>query len=185
MKVLPRTQFGNPILREQARQIPKKAIPSREVKSLITNMRYTLTKLDTGVGLAAPQVGQGLALAVIRIRPRKYRKNVKNFDLVMINPKISQTFGRKDQKWEGCISSGPKNASLFAKIPRYSKLKLNYFDEKGIKHNKQFDGLSAQVIQHEVDHLNGVLFVDKIKDTNTFMTFSEYKKRIVNKRTTV
>lgn len=182
MQVLRFTQFGNPILRGQTKELLKKDIRSNEIKTLITDMRYTLRKVDVGVGLAAPQVGKNISLAVIRIRPKKYRTNVKPFDLVIINPKISQAIGQKDQKWEGCISSGPKNAPFFAKLPRYNKIKLNYLDEKGNNHHKQFNGLPAHVIQHEVDHLNGILFVDKVKDTSTYMTFSEYKKRIVKKR---
>jgi len=177
MKVLRRTQFGNPVLRGQARQLTKKEIASKEIQQLISDMHHTLGQMDMGVGLAAPQVGQSVALAVIRIRPRQYRKDVKNFDLVMVNPKITQSFGRKTQKWEGCISSGLGKAGLFAKVPRYKKIELSYMDEKGIAITKEFSGLIAHVIQHEVDHLNGILFVDRVKNTKTYMTFSEYKKR--------
>ena len=183
MQILRFTQFGNPVLRGQTKELLKKDITSNEIKALIADMRYTLRKIDVGVGLAAPQVGNSISLAVIRIRPKKYRANVKPFDLVMINPKISQTIGKKNQKWEGCISSGPRNAPFFAKVPRHNKIKLNYLDEKGQKLHKQFDGLAAHVIQHEVDHLNGMLFVDKVKDPSTYMTFSEYKKRVAKNRT--
>ena len=176
MKVLRRTQFGNSILREQARQLAKKEIASYEIQQLIRYMKYTLAQMDMGVGLAAPQVGESIALAVIRIRPRKYRKQVKNFDMVLINPKITLTSGNKSQLWEGCVSSGAGKAGLFAKVPRHKKIKLKYTDEKGKTTTKEFSGLAAHVIQHEVDHLNGVLFVDLVKDTKTYMTFGEYKK---------
>jgi len=72
--------------------------------------------------------------------------------------------------------SGSVKANLFAKVPRYKKIELEYFDEHAIKQTRVFKGLAAHVIQHEVDHLNGILFVDKVKDTSTYMTYKEYKK---------
>jgi peptide deformylase len=130
-----------------------------------------------GVGLAAPQVGQNIALAIIEIQPTEHRPDVDPFDLVIINPEITETYGYRQQLWEGCISAGSNGkADLFAKVPRYKKVKLRYLDEKGKQHEKIFEGLPAQVVQHEVDHLNGILFVDRVKDTSTYMTYSEYKK---------
>ena len=142
-------------------------------------MRFTLTSKKLGVGLAAPQVGKDLALSVISIHPTKHRPKVKELELVIINPKITKYTGRKTQMWEGCLSGG--KSGLFAKVPRHKSVELEYLDEKGIKHKKTFKGLPAQVIQHEVDHLNGILFVDKVKDTKTYMTLKEYKKQIAQK----
>lgn len=140
-------------------------------------MRHTLISKKLGVGLAAPQVGNACALAVIAVRRSKVRPDAEPFDLVIINPEIIETYGRKAQLWEGCISAGSNGqADLFAKVPRYSKLKLGFYDENGDMHTEVFGGFAAHVIQHEVDHLNGILFVDKVKDTNTFMTYREYLK---------
>ncbi len=180
-RILRRAQFGNPILRQEARALAKREILSSEIQSLIKNIKYTLKNKKYGVGLAAPQVGEGVSLAVIRIRPTKTRPKLpkeKWADLVIINPKITKSIGRRQQMWEGCISF----TESFAKVPRYKKIELLYLDEKATKHKKIFEGLLAHVIQHEVDHLNGILFVDKVKDPTTFMTASEYKKRIVNKQ---
>jgi len=157
-------------------------IGSAEVQELIANMRYTLMEKKLGIGLAAPQVGRSLALAVICIRPTALRPKIEPFDLVIINPKITGRFGRKKALWEGCISSGAGGkAGLFAQVPRYRQVKVKYYDETGDLHHKTFKDLSVQVIQHEVDHLNGILFVDKVKDPKTYMTYAEYKKRISNK----
>ena len=146
-------------------------------------MRYTLIEKKLGVGLAAPQVGQHLALVVVAVRPTKLRPKVKNFDLILINPEIVKTEGYREQMWEGCISSGSKGeADLFAKVPRYKKVSVEYLDSKGSHHIKCFKGLEAQIVQHEVDHLNGILFVDRVKDTKTYMTYKEYlkvKKKLV------
>ena len=178
MKPLPRTQFGNPILRTVGRQLTKAEITSATTRKLIRDMRYTLATLKLGVGLAAPQVGEGLALAVVAIQPTAHRPKVKPFNLVMINPEITETTGRKKQLWEGCISAGPGKAGLFAKVPRYSQIKLKFVDEKAKARHEIFEGLPAQVIQHEVDHLNGTLFVDRVKDTKTFVTYNEYMKLV-------
>jgi peptide deformylase len=179
MKILPRTQFGNPILRKKTKRISRAEILSSATQSLIKDMRHTLIKRQLGIGLAAPQVGKGIALAVIAIRPTPHRPKVKEFDLVLINPVITDFIGEKSSLWEGCISAGSEGkADLFAKVPRYSEVKVEYYDEKGNLCHKSFKGLKAQVIQHETDHLNGLLFVDHVKDTTSFMTYKEYMQRI-------
>lgn len=181
MKTLKRTQFGNPILRQKARQLTKAELTSSDIKELIANMRYTLKTKKYGVGLAASQVGQAISLAIVEIQPTKTRPNLpksKQVNMVIINPEIIKTYGNKSQLWEGCISF----AEIFAKVPRYKKVRLKYLDEQGRTYQKDFNGLLAHVIQHEVDHLNGVLFVDKVKDSTSYITTSEYKKLIVKSR---
>lgn len=180
MRVLARTEFGNPVLGTAARKLTKRQIVSPKIQALIKNMRHTLISQKLGIGLAAPQVGEGVALSVIAIRPSAHRQNVEVFDLVIINPMISQHFGRRQQMWEGCLSAG--RGGLFAKVPRYKKIELSYYDENGKKQTKILQGLPAQVAQHEVDHLNGVLFVERVKDPKTYMTLKEYRKQVVNKR---
>lgn len=169
-------EFGNPILRQKAENLTIKDIKTAKTQNLIKQMQTFLVAKKMGVGLAAPQLGKSLSLAIICVRPTKHRKEVKEFDLVIINPTIIRTYGRKIQQWEGCISGGSLRGSLFAKVPRYKKIELKYHNEKGKVHQKIFDGLPAHVIQHEVDHLNGILFVDKVKDTKTFITYNEYIK---------
>lgn len=142
-------------------------------------MKHTLIEKKLGIGLAAPQVGRGIALAVIALRPTPHRPKVKEFDLVLINPIITDFIGKKTELWEGCISAGSEGkADLFAKVPRYKQVRVKYTDKNGKLCHKSFKGLKAQVVQHEIDHLNGVLFVDHVKDTKTFMTYKEYMKRI-------
>jgi peptide deformylase len=179
MKVLARTQFGNPILHKKAKRISKTEITSLATQRLIKDMQYTLIEKKLGIGLAAPQVGKSVALAVIAIRPTPHRPKVKEFDLVLINPVITDFVGEKTSLWEGCISAGSEGkADLFAKVPRHTEVKVKYHDENGVICHKTFKGLEAQVIQHETDHLNGTLFVDRVTDTKTFMTYKEYMQRI-------
>lgn len=176
LKTLKRTEFGNPILRHKTRRLTRQEILSPKIQALIKDMITTLKTFKLGIGLAAPQVGQGIALSVILIQPTKHRPDVEQFDAVFINPEIMETFGRRKQLWEGCLSSGAGKSGLFAKVPRYKKVKVRFYDQTGKRHTQVFEGLQAHVVQHEIDHLNGILFVDKVKDTRTYTTYSEYLK---------
>lgn len=170
------TQFGDPVLRVITKPISKSQTLSSRTKKLIKEMQNLLLDKKLGIGLASTQVGESMSLAVIEIQKTKVRTDIEPISLVIINPMITKVFGRKLQQWEGCISSGEGIAGLFAKVPRYKKIELEYLDTKAVKHTEIFSGLVAHVIQHEVDHLNGILFVDKVKDTSTFMTYKEYRK---------
>lgn len=182
MKWLTRRQFGDPVLRQKAKRLNKRAIASDKTQKLIADMQHTLTSLELGVGLAAPQVGESLAVVVINIQPLPHRPIVTPFERVMINPKIIKVFGKPKLLWESCISSGEAQSSLFAKVPRYTKLTVEFRDTQGGLHVETLSGLPAHVVQHEVDHLQGVLFVDRVKDTRSYITYSEYLKRVVQVR---
>jgi len=176
-EILARTQFGNPILRHEASKIPIKNIADQSTQRLIADMQHTLISKKLGIGLAAPQVGESKAIIVIAIRPLAHRHKVEPFDLVLVNPEITEMFGRKSPMYEGCISGGPGKASIFAKVPRYKKVKVKYYDQQGKQRHELYEGFRAQVIQHEVDHLHGILFVDRVKDTRSYLTYAEYMKR--------
>ena len=176
-KILRRTQFGNPILRQKTRELSAQEIVGKDIQELLANMRYTLEKKRYGVGLAATQVGYRVAVSLISIKPTPSRPDSEKFELVIINPKITKTYGTKEPMWEGCISFGGTKDFPYAQVPRYKKVRLRYYDETGALREKDFEGLSSHVIQHEVDHLNGVLFVDRVEDTTTYVTVAEYRKR--------
>lgn len=169
-------EFGDPILRQKAKNLSNAEIRSPKIQKLINKMQNFLLSKKMGVGLAAPQIGESLALAVLSVRPLKHRQGTEEFDLVIINPQIIKTYGSKTQQWEGCISGGSLKSGLFAKVPRYKKIEIRYKDENAKIHQRIFEGLPAHIIQHESDHLNGMLFVDKVKDTKTFITYNEYIK---------
>jgi len=177
-KILRRTQFGNPILRNSARLLRPEEISSVDVQNLISDMRHTLRNRKFGIGLAAPQVGIGLSISVIGIKPTPARPNLKQHDMVIINPKIIKAFGKKTAMWEGCVSL----SGVFALVPRYEKVTIQFFDENGKKRLKTADGILAHVFQHEIDHLNGILYVDKVVDTGSYMSESEYIKMIKSKK---
>lgn len=175
-------EFGSGSLRKSSLKIPSQKINTAETINLINSMEQLLLNKKLGVGLAAPQIGVDKQLAIIRIRPSEHRATVEKKDLNILNPVIREKYGRRKQMWEGCISGGPLKNGLFAKVPRYRKIKLEYCDEKSKKQIKLFDGLIAQVIQHEIDHLNGILFVDRVIDSKTFVTYKEYIKLVKSEK---
>jgi peptide deformylase len=177
MAQLERTEFGNPILRQPAKRLSKREIVSPEIQQLVVDMRTTLKNKQFGVGLAAPQVGRSVAISVIGIKPTPTRQNNPTIDMVIINPEIIATSGELEPMWEGCISFGGTDNFPYAQVPRYPEIMVLFTDEKGKRHEQQCSGILAHVIQHEVDHLNGILFVDRVIDTTTYMTVNEYKRR--------
>lgn len=171
-KILKKTEFGNPILRKQAQPLSDAEILSDKIQELIRNMYHTLETKRYGVGLAAPQVGESVALSVIDTKPTPTRPELKRQKLTIINPEICQTYGKKKPMLEGCVSG----TELYAKVPRYEKIRLRWQDEVANVHEETFDGFMAHVIQHEFDHLQGILFVDRVKNTRSYITFREYRK---------
>ena len=179
VKELKCTQFGNPILRQKAKQLSPKEVKSKTTQNLIANMRYTMHKKGYGVALAAPQVAKSIALFVITIKPNKTHPTRRIVNKVCINPQILKKYGKKQPMWEGCMSLGNGKTTLFAQTTRWPKISVKYIDENGKEVLEDLDGLQAHVFQHEYDHLQGILFVDKVKDTKTYMTMAEYQKRIL------
>lgn len=171
-KILKKTEFGNPVLRVVAHRLSKEEILSDKIQALIEDMYYTVEHKKYGVGLAAPQVGRSVAISVVAIKATPSRPDLQPEQLTIINPEIVQFYGRKASMWEGCISG----LELYAQVPRYKGLRIKWMDERAHEHEQDFGGFIAHVIQHEVDHLNGVLYVDKIRNTKSIMTIREYKK---------
>lgn len=180
-KILRLTRLGNPILRKVARQLSPEEIRGDSIQALIHDMRHTLVEKEYGVGLAAPQVGKNLALSVIGIKPTPNRPTLEPFETVLINPEIVEAYGELEPMWEGCISCGTGNDTLFAQVPRYERIRLRWLNENGEQREEVLSGFVAHVAQHETDHLNGIMFVDQVKDPLTFMMADEYRKRIVKK----
>lgn len=175
------TRLGNPVLRKVAKRLTKKEIVSADVQEMIASMFELLGSDQYGVGLAAPQVGRSVALSVIGIKPTPTRPNLERFDTVIINPTY-EGIGKRTGLWEGCISCGTGDDTLYAKVPRFQKINAEWQDIQGTKHIQLLDGFVAHVFQHETDHLNGVLFVDRVKDTKTFMMADEYRTRVARKQ---
>lgn len=180
-KVLKRTEFGNPILQTKTKKLAKEEVLSEEIQQLIADMRHTVSVKKYGVGIAATQVGQPIALSVISMKKKPSHPNMKEFDQVIVNPSF-EGLGKQDEMWEGCISFSAVDEPVFAKAVRFKRIRARWMDERGEEHQEDLDGLVAHVFQHETDHLNGILFPERVKDHRSWMNTSEYKKMILKKK---
>lgn len=177
-KLLEFTPEAGEILRQECRELSREEILSPEIQNLIEDMKYTVEESKRGVGLSANQVGRQEAISVVAIKPTPARPNLERFEKVCINPKIVKTFGEPIPMWEGCMSTATdeNGESSMGLVPRYKKIEIDYFDEHGNQHNEEVEGFIAHVMQHETDHLNGVLFTDLI-DKNSLISYQEYINR--------
>ncbi len=146
----------NPVLRKVADAITRFDDPV--LQKLIDDMIPTMYERD-GIGLAAPQINHSLQLAVIVPDPTRFQdfKEKKEEAIVIINPKIEKHSLRKESQEEGCLSV-PK---YFGPVKRWKNVTVSFHDRNGIKQIMKSSGLLAKVFQHEIDHLNGILFIDK------------------------
>jgi len=147
-KLLPIIINPNPILRKKSVEI--KQIESKQFQQLCLDMAKTMQEKD-GVGLAAPQIGRNIRIIVI---------NTKDGAVCMINPVITKKSLTKEWGEEGCLSV----PDIFGQVKRHKKITCKYLDKNGKEKKIKAQGLMARVIQHEVDHLNGALFIDKARD---------------------
>lgn len=160
-------QKDEKLLRAKAAPLAISDIKSQKIQELLKTMRETLANEYDGVGLAAPQIGHSLRIFIVsELAFRQGRKLVsdaateKREPLVYINPEIVAS--SKDQKSvdEGCLSVRP----LFGKVKRATRVKIRAYNEHGELFERGASGLLAQIYQHEMDHLEGILFIDKAKD---------------------
>lgn len=161
----------NPVLREKAREIPLSDIKSAHVRALIDDMKKLLDKEEYGVALAAPQVGDSVRLFIVSGRalardsrnapdePEKKEEAPALPDQVYINPEMTKLSRARKQKHEGCLSIRGK----WGEVPRAEKATVRAYDEQGMPFTRGASGFLAHVFQHEMDHLEGILYTDKAK----------------------
>lgn len=153
MSALPVRIYGDSVLRRRARSVEH---DDPGLAALVENMLDTM-RAENGLGLAAPQVGESVRVAVIDRRGTEDGEE----DLVMINPEITVAWGRETSE-EGCLSL----PEIWVKVKRASHLKLTYFDLSGRKLSLKASGRFAVAIQHELDHLDGVLLIDRVSSVH-------------------
>jgi peptide deformylase len=174
------TQIGEQVLRESAHQLSREEILSAKTQELIEHMRETMRNAP-GVGLAAPQVGVRLQLAVIEDR-EEYHKKLTPAQLserqrrpipfhVIVNPRIISADGTGLEFFEGCLSV----AGYSAIVPRARAVTVEYLDEHAESKRVEAVGWYARILQHEIDHLAGVLYVDHMR-TSTFTTLENLER---------
>lgn len=166
-------KIGDPILRRKAHDLDPSMIGSAELADLVDAMVATMEEAG-GIGIAAPQVSVSLQLAVIEIPADSERYvEAEPFELeVFINPRITVLDPTEHEYWEGCLSV----PDLRGLVPRPSKVRVDYMVMDGTERSITAEGFLATVLQHELDHLEGILFVDRVRDTTKLATIEEYRK---------
>jgi peptide deformylase len=179
--LLPIVHAGEPVLRQQARALSPQEIRSKEIQKLIEHMRETMREAP-GVGLAAPQIGLSLQMVVIEDR-KEYHKEVSAEQLklrerrplpfhVVINPRIR---GARDDQilefFEGCLSL----PGFFALVPRSRSVRVECLDHRGNSKAIEASGWYARILQHEIDHLHGHLYIDRMH-SRSFSSMENWEK---------
>lgn len=165
--------MGHPLLREVARPLGRDAVGSEPLRRLIADMADTLHDYG-GIGLAAPQIGESVRLAIIEIAggPSRYGELAPMPLTVFINPVIEVLDPATRGYWEGCLSV----PGLRGFVERPQHVKIRYTSEKGEARELVLQGFFATVIQHEFDHLDGKLFVDRLADPRLLAFEKEYQR---------
>ena len=166
MAIKPVLRMGDPRLLEPSR--PVKKFRTVELNELIKDMRDTMASLN-GAGLAAPQIGVNLQVVIFGIEenPRSLDNSADAEAVpftILVNPKLTPVGDEIEEGWEGCLSV-PGMRGL---VPRFLKLRYQGFDEKGKKIDRTVDDFHARVVQHECDHLAGILYPMRIRDMRNF-----------------
>ncbi len=155
-------KMGDPRLLEKSR--PVEAFGTPQLRELIADMRDTMAHLN-GAGLAAPQIGEPLRVVIFGVaRNPRYPDAEEVPDTVLINPVITPLGDEMEEAWEGCLSV-PGMRGL---VPRFKRLRYRGFDESGNPFDRTVDGFHARVVQHECDHLDGILYPMRIRDMSKF-----------------
>ena len=168
MSILKVARMGHPVLRERARPLDKSDIRSAAFQKLIDDMIDTMHEYH-GVGLAAPQVHEGLRMFVALLDEDP---DAKSEAAVIINPEIVPNGSTIEEGWEGCLSI----PDIRGMVPRYTEIRLTALDRAGRTIELPLKNFPARVAQHETDHLDGVLFFDRMKSFNTLTFLDEYSR---------
>jgi peptide deformylase len=167
-------QLGNPILRQTASPISR--VQAAWVQPLIDDLMKTLVSAE-GVGISAPQVGASHRILVVASHPNdRYPDAPEMLPTAMINPRIIDRSDAVVTDWEGCLSV----PGIRGRVPRYKTIEVEYTTPEGRLQRHVLEGFIARIFQHELDHLEGLVFLDRLQDIHDVMTEAEYRKRILN-----
>jgi peptide deformylase len=173
MAILKVARMGHPVLRARARAINPADIRNPAVQRLIDDMFETMAEYQ-GIGLAAPQIHESLRLFVAGVPPSDDDEEEDDAHKVplmaLINPELTLEPGEAVEDWEGCLSI----PDIRGKVPRARQLTVRAYDRRGKRIEMRASGFTARVIQHETDHLDGVLFFDRMRSFETLTFLDEF-----------
>ena len=170
MSILKVARMGHPVLRAKARSLEKSEIRSAVIQKLIDDMIDTMAEYH-GVGLAAPQVHEGVRLFIAALDEGDDEEEEVE-PLAVINPEITIVGADLVEDWEGCLSI----PDIRGRVPRAREIKVRAFDRTGARIELNAHDFPARVIQHESDHLDGVLFFDRMKSLESMTFLDEYAR---------
>jgi peptide deformylase len=172
MTLLKIAQLGNPVLREKARPLNMEEVKTVQTQTLIDDMVETMRDAN-GAGIAAPQVHSSLCICVVELRANSRHPDVPLIPLhVFINPQIIARSDEMLEDWEGCLSIN----GLRGIVPRHRTIKVEALDREGQLFSISVEGSFARFLQHEIDHLDGTLYIDRMPDLHTLSGLDEYIK---------
>ena len=155
-------RMGHPVLRERAK--PVEDLGSPELKQLVADMTETM-KAKNGAGLAAPQIGVGRRVVIFGVEKNPRYPHAEEVPFtVLVNPRITMLTKEVEEDWEGCLSV----PGMRGIVPRYTKLRYTGFDADGNPIDRVAEGFHARVVQHECDHLDGILYPQRMTDMSRF-----------------
>ena len=155
-------RMGDPRLWQVSVPVPD--FHSKDLNILLEDMRETMARLN-GAGLAAPQIGVGLRVVIFGVKSNPRYPGVEDVpDTVLINPRIEPLSEELEEGWEGCLSV----PGMRGWVPRWRRLRYAGFDEKGKPFEREVEGFHARVVQHECDHLDGILYPMRMRDFTRF-----------------
>lgn len=170
MSILKVARLGHPVLRAGARQLTAKEVAAPEIQRLLRDMVETMREYN-GVGLAAVQVHEPLQIAVLEVADNPRYPDKPAIPLsVLINPLIEPLEQTSEDDWEGCLSV----PDMRGRVPRYTEIRVRALNHEGRELDFVASGFHARVIQHEFDHLNGKVYLDRMGDLSTLAHLQEY-----------
>ena len=172
MSILKVARLGHPVLRKTTDKVDIEKISSKEIQRLIDDMIDTMREYE-GIGLAAPQVHQSLQISAIESEKNPRYPGAPNIPLnILINPEIVRMSEETVEGWESCLSVD----DLRGKVSRSTEVDVLAYNREGEKIILEASGFLAVVLQHEIDHLNGMVYLDRMKDFTTLSHMNEFQK---------
>jgi peptide deformylase len=167
MSLLKVARMGHPVLRKRARALDPAEVRAAVFQKFIEDVMDTMVEYE-GVGLAAPQVHEGVRMFVAGLPGDEGKMVIQPF----VNPTVVPLSGEQVVDWEGCLSI----PDIRGRVPRFRSIRVTALDRKGKPFEREFHGFSARVVQHETDHLDGILFFDRMKDFSSLTFLDEFSR---------
>jgi peptide deformylase len=172
MSILKVTRLGHPVLRKVTERVPQPELQSLAMQKFIDDMIETMKEYE-GVGLAADQVHESKQIAVLEVADNpRYPEKPRVPLTVLVNPKITPLSEEMEEDWEGCLSV----PDLRGVVPRYKSIHVQAWDRAGNELDFVANDFHARVIQHEFDHLNGKVYLDRMRDFSTLTFLQEFAR---------